>query len=345
MARFWYTVGTSMATKKPAKKTSGDEYGAKQITVLEGLEPVRKRPGMYIGSTGPEGLHHLVWEVLDNSIDEAMGGHAKKIRLSLLPGNRVSVEDDGRGIPVDTHPQYKVSALELVLTKLHAGGKFGEGGYKVSGGLHGVGVSVVNALSLFTKAEVFRDGKIWVQEYERGKPKFKVKTTGNTRKRGTVITFEPDAQIFQTRDFDLQIILDHVRQQAYLTKGVFISVEDLRKKDEPFSYAFYFEGGVASYVKHINHNKEKKHENEASCSYNDRNWHNRSYSWNLWRIYELLQHCKVSRFVNACNSIRCTGFSKKQTLGTFRNSCRSRNADRSMGLYRSTRREERISCL
>ena len=251
-----------MAKEKPKKKkTASDEYGAKQITVLEGLDPVRKRPGMYIGSTGPEGLHHLVWEVVDNSIDEAMGGHANDIRVKLLPGNKVSVEDNGRGIPVDPHPQFKVSALELVMTKLHAGGKFGEGGYKVSGGLHGVGVSVVNALSIWTKAQVFRDGKEWVQEYKRGKPEYKVKPAGGTRKRGTIITFQPDQEIFTTIEFNLPTILDHLRQQAYLTKAVRITVEDIRSSENPASYAFYFEGGVSSYVRHLNHNKEAKHDN------------------------------------------------------------------------------------
>lgn len=248
---------TSMAKKQSKNK---EEYGAKQITVLEGLEPVRKRPGMYIGSTGPEGLHHLVWEVVDNSIDEAMGGHADTIIVTLMPKERVEVEDNGRGIPVDIHPQYKVSALELVLTKLHAGGKFGEGGYKVSGGLHGVGVSVVNALSTWMMAEVYRDGKVWVQEYKRGKPQYKVKLAGKTNKRGTKIIFEADSEIFQKTEFNLQTILDHLRQQAYLTRGVKIIIKDERATDKT-AYGFYFEGGVASYVKHLNHNKKAKHEN------------------------------------------------------------------------------------
>lgn len=242
-------------------KNTKDAYGAEQITVLEGLDPVRKRPGMYIGSTGPQGLHHLVWEVVDNSIDEAMAGYCDKITLALLPDNMVSVEDNGRGIPVDIHQKFKVSALELVMTKLHAGGKFGEGGYKVSGGLHGVGVSVVNALSIYTKAEVHRDGKTWVQEYKIGKPQGKVKSVGNTNKRGTVITFKPDSTIFQEIDFDWKTILDHIRQQAYLTKGISISIRDKRKSGQHKSYNFYFEGGIASYVKHLNHNKDKKHPN------------------------------------------------------------------------------------
>ncbi|TAK05380.1 DNA topoisomerase (ATP-hydrolyzing) subunit B [Patescibacteria group bacterium] len=243
-----------------AKQKNTSDYGAKQITVLEGLDPVRKRPGMYIGSTGPEGLHHLIWEVVDNSIDEAMGGHANRIELTLLPGNRASVRDNGRGIPVDPHPQFKVSALELVLTKLHAGGKFGDGGYKVSGGLHGVGVSVVNALSTWLKAEVHRDGEIHVQEYKIGKPQYKVKKTGNTRDRGTIISFEPDASIFTTVEFDWEYIVDHVRKQAYLTKGITMALRDERKADDTKSYVFHFEGGVASYVRHLNHTKEPKHD-------------------------------------------------------------------------------------
>jgi len=245
-----------------AKNTSNSsDYGAKQITVLEGLEPVRKRPGMYIGSTGPEGLHHLIWEVVDNSFDEAMAGFCDTINVILNADGSCSVEDNGRGIPVDPHPQFKVSALELVMTKLHAGGKFGDGGYKVSGGLHGVGVSVVNALSTLTRAEVFRDGEIWMQEYKFGKPVAKVKVVGKTKKQGTRITFYPDPSIFTvTTKFDWKYILDHLRQQAYLTAGIRIDLQDNREK-LPSAYAFYFEGGVASYVRHLNHNKEPKHEN------------------------------------------------------------------------------------
>ncbi len=249
-----------MAIKKSSKKTE-QSYGAKEITVLEGLDPVRKRPGMYIGSTGPAGLHHLIWEVMDNSFDEAMAGHGTQITLRLLPDNRVSVEDHGRGIPVDMHPQFKVSALELVMTKLHAGGKFGGGGYKVSGGLHGVGVSVVNALSTYVRAEVKREGKLWVQEYTRGKPKAKVKTIGKATGTGTTIIFEPDKEIFETTEFSFQTIIDHLRQQAYLTKGVKLVIADERDSEHTQVYGFYFEGGVASYVRHINRGKEPKHEN------------------------------------------------------------------------------------
>ena len=267
--------------KKPAKstKTKSDSakkasqqkggYDAKQIQVLEGLEPVRKRPGMYIGSTGSRGLHHLIWEVMDNSFDEAMAGHGNEITLRLLPGDMISVEDDGRGIPVDIHPQFKKSALELVLTKLHAGGKFGGGGYKVSGGLHGVGVSVVNALSTYLKAEVRRDKKLWMQEYSVGKPKAKVKSIKNARGTGTKITFCPDESIFETTEFDLKTILDHLRQQAYLTKGVKLVIVDEREKGKHSIFAFYFEGGVASYVRHINHGKEPRHDNVFYLSKHD----------------------------------------------------------------------------
>ena len=241
-------------------KQSENEYGAKQITVLEGLDPVRKRPGMYIGSTGPTGLHHLIWEVMDNSFDEAMAGHGNQITLRLLPDNMVSVEDHGRGIPVDLHPQFKVSALELVMTKLHAGGKFGGGGYKVSGGLHGVGVSVVNALSTYVKAEVKREGQLWMQEYACGKPKAKVKAVGKASGTGTTITFQPDKSIFETTEFHVQTILDHLRQQAYLTKAVKLVISDEREENKKSVYAFYFEGGVASYVRHINRGKEPKHD-------------------------------------------------------------------------------------
>ena len=253
---------TKPAKKPAAKKTtkkSKSGYGAKEIQVLEGLDPVRKRPGMYIGSTSASGLHHLVWEVVDNAIDEAMAGFCDEVTVKLLPGNKVSVTDNGRGIPVDIHPKFKKSALELVLTKLHAGGKFGAGGYKVSGGLHGVGVSVVNALSTWVQAEVKRDGKLWKQEYKLGKPQYKAKAISKAKGSGTTITFQPDASIFETVDFDLKTILDHLRQQAYLTKGVKIVVIDERSKEQKRSHTFYFEGGIASFVKHINIGKTSKH--------------------------------------------------------------------------------------
>src|SRR3989344_902769 len=251
-----------MTSEKAKKaKAAAQEYTAKQITVLEGLEPVRKRPGMYVGNTASEGLHHLVWEVVDNSIDEAMAGRCDKIEVALLANGAVSVEDNGAGIPVDLHKQHKKSALELVLTKLHAGGKFGEGGYKVSGGLHGVGVSVVNALSEYTKAEVRRDGRVWVQEYERGKPLKKVSAVGKAKGTGTTISFIPDPEIFTVLDYDREMILDHLRQQAYLTKGIHITIFDRRQKSVDDAFNFYFEGGIASYIRHLNHHIEPKHEN------------------------------------------------------------------------------------
>ncbi len=240
--------------KEAGSATSGGanqaSYTAKDIYVLEGLEPVRKRPGMYIGSTGPDGLHHLVWEVVDNSIDEAMAGHAKNITVELLPENKVSVSDDGRGIPVEVHKQTKKSALDTVMTTLHAGGKFGGESYKVAGGLHGVGVSVVNALSDWLKVEVQRDGGLYVQEYERGKPYAKVKKIGASKKTGTTVTFSPDPEIFKEINFNSKRILDHLRQQAFLTKGVRINFLDKRGK-VPQYYGFCFEGGILSFVKYL----------------------------------------------------------------------------------------------
>ncbi len=253
-------VSKKPALKKPAKQKKS-EYTAKQITVLEGLDPVRKRPGMYIGSTGSTGLHHLIWEAVDNGIDEAMAGFCDRVTVTLLPEGQVKVTDNGRGIPVDKHPITKLSALETVMTKLHAGGKFGGEGYKVSGGLHGVGISVVNALSSFMRTEVKRDGKIWVQEYQKGKTKAKLKSIGTTKESGTSQTWLADPEIFSELDFNWQEILDHLRQQAYLTKGVKIEISDQRIKGEEKDYFFYFEGGIASYVRHLNHGHEIKQEN------------------------------------------------------------------------------------
>lgn len=248
-----------MTTNKDAKKPKSD-YGADSITVLEGLDPVRKRPGMYIGSTSGAGLHHLIWEVVDNSIDEAMAGHADEIKITLLPDGMVEVIDNGRGIPVEKHKVTGLSALETVLTKLHAGGKFGGGGYKVSGGLHGVGVSVVNALSEYLKAEVHRDGKIWTQEYKIGKAQKNIKATGTTKRTGTTITFKPDRTIFTETEFNWGKILDRLRQQTYLTKGITIIASDRRKEHRPKDYKFYFEGGVKAYIKALNRNKAVKNE-------------------------------------------------------------------------------------
>jgi len=213
------------------KKVKKSSYDASSISVLEGLEPVRKRPGMYIGTTGPDGLHHLIWEVFDNSRDEAMGGFANRVEVSLLPGGYVRVVDNGRGIPVDIHKQTGVSALETILTVLHAGGKFGgeESGYKVSGGLHGVGVSVMNALSTHAIVEVHRDGAWHMQEYAIGVPKYKVKKMGPSKLQGTVVTFQADASIFPETAYDFKRIVTHLRQQAYLVKAMQLSVIDARQ--------------------------------------------------------------------------------------------------------------------
>jgi DNA gyrase subunit B len=236
-----------------AKSSNKNEYSSNQITVLEGLEPVRKRPGMYIGGTGIEGLHHLVWEIVDNGIDEALAGYATEVSVTLLADGGVKVIDDGRGIPVDIHPKTGKSTVETVLTVLHAGGKFGDGGYKVSGGLHGVGSSVVNALSERLIVDVHLNGKIHHQEYERGVPKTDLKPTGKTDHTGTEITFYPDASIFQVIDFSYDTILDRLRHAAYLTKGVRTSLVDEKTGKR---YSFYFEGGIQSYVKHLNIGKE-----------------------------------------------------------------------------------------
>jgi DNA gyrase subunit B len=263
-----------MASKEE-KKPKG-AYSASDITVLEGLEPVRKRPGMYIGTTGPEGLHHLIWEIFDNSRDEAMGGFANDIEVALLPGNRVRVVDNGRGIPVDIHKQTKVSALETIMTTLHAGGKFGGEGYKVSGGLHGVGASVVNALSVYTQALVHRDGGVYVQEYSQGKKKAAVKKIGSSKRTGTITTFEPDTEIFKEIVFDWNRVVSHLRQQAYLVKGLRITVIDARSyegkitldesvyylrdlKLEVPSITFYFEGGLRSLIRFYNEFQKPVH--------------------------------------------------------------------------------------
>ncbi|MDD5569342.1 MAG: DNA topoisomerase (ATP-hydrolyzing) subunit B [Candidatus Pacebacteria bacterium] len=242
-------------------KEKASSYSAKDIFVLEGLEPVRKRPGMYIGSTGPQGLHHLIFEVVDNSLDEALGGYCDTIEVRLLPGDYISVYDNGRGIPVDIHEKTKKSALETIMTTLHAGGKFGGSAYKISGGLHGVGVSVVCALSEHMRAEVCREGKKYFQEYKRGKPQSAVKKIGECKKRGTTIIFKPDIEIFKEIAFDRKKIIGHLRQQAYLTKGIHIDLYDERDKNQPFEYHFYFEGGVKSYLKYLSRNCESVHPN------------------------------------------------------------------------------------
>lgn len=220
---------------------------------------------MYIGSTGPDGLHHLIWEILDNSIDECMAGYAKNIEIALLPNNRVRGSDDGRGIPVDKHPLTKKSALETVMTTLHAGGKFGGKAYQVAGGLHGVGVSVVCALSVYMRVEVCRNGFLYVQEYSKGKPKTPVKKIGKCNKTRTTVIFEPDPEIFKEIKFDSKRILNHLRQQAYLTKGAKITFKDERG-EEKSSYTFYFEGGISSYIKYLTEGVEVCHPNIFYCA-------------------------------------------------------------------------------
>jgi len=249
-----------MAENKKKEQDNG-EYNAKSIQVLEGLEPVRKRPGMYIGGTSVDGLHHLIWEVVNNSIDEAMAGHCENIIVRLLPDNMIEMEDDGRGIPVEKHPQTKKSTLETVLTVLHAGGKFGGNGYKISGGLHGVGVSVVNALSVYLRAEVKRDGKIYAMEFERGKPKSKEPiVVGKAKETGTKIIFQADPQIFPEIKYSWERILAYLRQQSYLTKGISVKIYDTRDAEKTRAYGFLFDGGLVSYIKFLNRGKIIKNE-------------------------------------------------------------------------------------
>jgi DNA gyrase subunit B len=267
--------------KNSEKAPKDKAYDASSITVLEGLEPVRKRPGMYIGTTGPEGLHHLIWEIFDNARDEAMGGYADDIEVALLPGGYVRVADNGRGVPVGIHPKTKVSALETIMTTLHAGGKFGgeDSGYKVSGGLHGVGASVVNALSTNTRVVVHQDGGIHAQEYKIGKPVGKVKQVGKSKLHGTIVTFRPDESIFTGGiEWNWEKIVAHLRQQAYLVKGVRITAIDAREAtvagmeaDDTFylralgieapSMTFYFEGGLKSLVAFYNRHQSPIHKN------------------------------------------------------------------------------------
>jgi DNA gyrase subunit B len=248
------------ATKRASEKGSrGSSYSAKDISVLEGLEAVRKRPGMYIGSTGPRGLHHLVYEVVDNSVDEAIAGHANKVTVTLHPDNSCTVVDDGRGIPVDKMKKAKNKpAAEVVLTTLHAGGKFGDGGgYKVSGGLHGVGVSVVNALSEKLELEIWRDGAVWTQTYERGKPVTKFKKGRAVKSTGTTITFVPDPEIFDDIEFDFEILAERLRETAFLTRGLKVELIDERGAGRKIE--FLYKGGIADFVKHLNESKDPLH--------------------------------------------------------------------------------------
>lgn len=251
-----------MATKTAADSTAtgAQAYGAESITVLEGLDPVRKRPGMYIGSTGPRGLHHLVWEVVDNSVDEALAGYCTKIVVTVRPDGSCRVEDNGRGIPVGTDRRFKgKSAAEVVMTTLHAGGKFGEagGGYTVSGGLHGVGVSVVNALSSHLDLEIRREGQIWTQSYERGKPLGKLQKGAASKKTGTCITFHPDPEIFEEIDFRTQTLLERLREMAFLNRGLEISLVDQRGEEQRWD--FKYKGGIEDFVRHLNETKEPLH--------------------------------------------------------------------------------------
>lgn len=240
-------------------KNSGD-YNAENIRVLEGLEAVRMRPGMYIGSTGPRGLHHLVYEVVDNSVDEALAGYCDNITVTIHEDNSVTVEDNGRGIPVEIHPKEKIPTVEVVLTILHAGGKFGDGGYKTSGGLHGVGVSVVNALSEMTRVNVCRDGEEYEMDFERGKTKTKLHKIGKSKKVGTTVTFWPDPDIFkETTEFDYDTLANRFREMAFLNKGLKITLIDMREKDadgRPKTEVFKADGGIVDFVKYLNDGKE-----------------------------------------------------------------------------------------
>ncbi len=241
-------------------KTEKENYGADNIQVLEGLEAVRKRPSMYIGDTGFKGLHHLVYEVIDNSIDEALAGYCKNITVSILEGNSIRVRDDGRGIPTSIHPKLGVSALEVVMTVLHAGGKFDKDTYKVSGGLHGVGVSCVNALSTLLKAEVHRDGKITVQEFNIGKPMYPAKEVGTTTDRGTIVTFKPDMSIFTVHEYNYTTLANRIRELSFLNKGITITLIDERNIDEagqPMTETFHSDGGLREFVLYLDDAKEK----------------------------------------------------------------------------------------
>ncbi|MBR0598418.1 DNA topoisomerase (ATP-hydrolyzing) subunit B [Sinanaerobacter chloroacetimidivorans] len=262
--------------------TKQQQYNAEQIQVLEGLEPVRKRPGMYIGSTGPRGLHHLVYEVVDNSVDEALAGFCKNINITIQSDNSIVVEDDGRGMPVDLHPKLNLPAVEVIHTVLHAGGKFGGGGYKVSGGLHGVGASVVNALSEIMEVEIKRNGKIYKQTYSRGKTQTPLTEIGESRKTGSKTMFKPDYQIFEELEFNYGTLEHRLREMAFLNKGIKITLKDEREGQKR-TEVFHYEGGIKEFVKHQNKNKEvihpdiiyfefqkDEHEVEVAMQYTDR---------------------------------------------------------------------------
>jgi DNA gyrase subunit B len=246
-------------TPEEARPNTGN-YDASNITALEGLEAVRKRPGMYIGSTDTKGLHHLVWEVIDNSIDEHLAGHCTEIDMVIHENNAISVTDNGRGIPTDMHTKLKKSALEVVMTVLHAGGKFDKDTYKVSGGLHGVGVSCVNALSSLLRAEVHRDGKVFEQEYHRGKPQYDVREIGTTKRRGTTIYFEPDGEIFESLEYRFETLAHRMRELSYLNTGLILNMTDKREKEDDGTYKkerFFSEGGLAEFVVYLDAAKQK----------------------------------------------------------------------------------------
>ncbi len=272
----------SAKEKKIKAEESSAKYDATKIQVLEGVEAVRKRPGMYIGDTTLRGLHHLVYEVVDNSIDEALAGHATRVDVVIENDGSVSVADDGRGIPVDLHKGQNKSALEVVMTTLHAGGKFDNKAYRVSGGLHGVGVSVTNALSAWCEVEVRRDGKIWQQRYQKGHPVSKVVEKGKTKERGTTVSFMADKEIFESIEFSFDVLSNRLRELAYLNKGVRITIRDERIKKEIKEHVFLYKGGISEFIQYLNRNKNPLHkkifyvdntkddvEVEAAFQYND----------------------------------------------------------------------------